>query len=121
MILRNSLYSFTSEAENATGTPAYNNNTTITIGGKLKTQVDSKTIKITSQIRIAQSDLPSLQLIIDNYTLPIYYTPNCKLWDRQTIEEIEVVMINDPKIDQRIYLDDKVFYVTFEFQEVLTA
>jgi hypothetical protein len=120
MILRNDLYTFTADAENVIAKPVYNTNSVVTIGGRLKTQTDSKRLKINSQIVIAQSDLPDLELIIDNYTLPMYYTPNCKLYNRQTIEEIEVVMTNDPKIDQRIYYSDKVFYITFEFEEILS-
>ena len=121
MILRNDLYSFTAEHEDPYATPVYNSNTAVTIGGILKTQIDSKHLKIVTQISINQSDLPNLELIIDNYTLPIYYTPSIKLYNRQTIEEIQVIMSVNPKVDQRINYDDKLFYITLEFEEVIIA
>ena len=122
MILRNtSPATFTAEFEHATATPIYNSNTNITIGGREKTQVDSVRLAITTQIRIPQSELPNIQAITNNFTLPMYYTPNCKLYDRQTIEEIEVVMKGNPVIDERIWYNDKVFYITYKFNEVLSA
>jgi len=121
MILRTDTNTFTADHENATADPLFNSNTAITIGGMVKTQIDSRRLSITSQIRIKQSDLASLNAVLEDYSQQMYYTPNCKLYDRTTIEEIEVVMKGNPTIDQRIYYDDKVFYITFTFEEVLTS
>lgn len=121
MILRNDNYTFTADFENVTAEPIYNANTVTTIGGIMKTQLDSRRLKIISQIRIKQSQMADMHLVIEDYTLPLYYTPNCKLYDRTAIEELEVVMTTDPKVDERIWQDDKIFYVTFEFEEVLTG
>jgi len=119
MILRNDNNSFTAQYENATATPIYNTNKSITIGGIVKSQIDSRRLKIKSTIRIPQSDLASLNLVLENYTLEMFYTPNCKLYDRTTIAEIPVIMTVDPEITNRIYQDDKVFYIAFEFEEVI--
>lgn len=121
MILRNSLYTFTADGENPVATPIYNTNKTITIGGIVKSQTDSKRLKIVTQIPITQSTLPNIELITDDFTRQMYYTPSCKLYNRQTISEIEVIMTSAPKVDQRIYYSDKVFYITYEFEEVLTG
>jgi len=121
MQLRTDTNTFTSQYETATATPLYNSNQTITIGGIVKSQIDSKRLKITSQIRILQSEMASLNDVIDDYTSEIYYTPNCKLYDRTAISEIKVIMASPPVIDQRIWNDDKVFYLTFDLEEVLVA
>ncbi len=121
MILRNSLNTFTAEFENPIATPIYNTNSTITIGGIVKSQTDSKRLRILTQIPITQSTLPDLELITDNFTLPMFYTPSCKIYNRQTIGEIQVIMTKAPEVDQRIYYSDKLFYLSYEFEEVLTS
>ena len=121
MILRNTSNSFSADFENTIAEPIYNSNTVVTIGGIVKSQTDSRRLKITSQIRIKQSQMAALNTVLEDYTLEMFYTPNCKLYDRITIEEISVIMTASPKIDQRIYRDDKIFYITFEFEEVLTG
>lgn len=121
MILRNDTDTFTADFENATATPVYNTNSVVTIGGIVKSQIDSRRLSIVSQIRIKQSDIDSLNTVLENYSLELYYTPNCPLYDRTTAEEMKVILVNNPSIDQRIYQADKVFYITFEFEEVLTG
>ena len=119
MILRNTNNTFTADFENVIAEPLYNANTAITIGGIVKSQTDSRRLKIISTIRIKQSQMADLNTVLENYTLEMFYTPNCKLYDRTTIEEISVIMKSNPKIKERIYRDDKIFYVTLEFEEVL--
>jgi hypothetical protein len=121
MILRNENYSYTAKYENATAEPLYNTNKAVTIGGRVKSQTDSKRLKITSTIRIPQSELASIELITDDFTLPMYYTPNCPLYNRTTAEEMEVIMNSAPRVEQRIYYGDKVFYITYDFEEVLSG
>ena len=120
MILRNSEASYTAKFENAVASPIYNANRTITIGGLVKSQTDSRRLKIISTILIPQDEIASLNVILEDYTRQIYYTPNCTLYDRTTIEEIPVIMSEDPRIEQKIFYDIPVFYITIVFEEVLT-
>jgi hypothetical protein len=121
MILRNTSNTFTASIEDATATPLYNTNTAVTIGGIVKSQMDSRRLAITSTIRIALSEMSSLNTVLDNFTLELFYTPNCKLYDRTTIEEIKVIMVSNPDIKDEIFYGDKVYKITFKFEEVLSG
>lgn len=121
MILRNDTASFTADYETATADPIYNSNSAITIGGVVKSQIDSRRLNITSQVRIKNSQLASLNTVLEDYTQELYYTPNCPLYGQTTATELKVVMTSAPEINQRIWNDDKVFYITFNFEEVLTV
>jgi hypothetical protein len=119
MVIRTNTNTFTATAENATAKPLYNTNQSITIGGMVKSQVDSRRLKITSQIVIAQSEMADLNAVIEDYTSELYYTPNCTLYDRTNIDEIKVIMSSSPEIDIKMFYDDPMFYITFDFEEVL--
>ena len=106
--------------ENVKAEPIVNANTAITIGGIVNSQADTERLKIITTMRVPQEDIASLKAIYTNFSASLKYKPSRLLYDKTTIEEIQVVMSSAPKIKQRAYGDGaKQFYITFEFEEII--
>ncbi|NHZ84322.1 MAG: hypothetical protein GWP19_00385 [Planctomycetia bacterium] len=119
VIIKNDTNTFTADFENVREEPIINANTVTTIGGMVKSQADSERLKIKTTLRVTQTELQSLNAILTNFSKQLKYTPSRLLYDRTSIEEIDVILKRAPKIEQRAWDGNVVFYITLDMEEVL--
>jgi len=121
MILTDGITTYTNTEEKIKEDTIKNGNIEETIGFVSKAQADARKLKWESQIRVKQSDMAALDSILSNFAVKKYYTPQRKLAYKSSISSLEVVIVGEPKIDQRLWTGEIVFWVTIQFQEVYAA
>ncbi len=124
MILTDRINTLTIPESDDSAVPIQNSSLITTIGGRRKSQADSKRLKITSRMRIPQDDagnedIVKLSAIISNFSASLYFTPQRVLWDKVVNEEIEVVLSGDPVIEERLWDCGLIYWVVLEFEEVI--
>jgi hypothetical protein len=122
MTLTDGTTTYTTTQEDIDESPVINSNTSVTIGGKVKSQADSERLKIRSTIRITQSDLATLNNILTNFSETLTYTPTRQLYDRTSIEALTVILSRPPRIRNKAYNGSEIVYhIQMEFEEVLNV
>ena len=119
--IRNDDLTYTYSFENLEEQPIQNASQVITIGGKVKSQADSVRLSMETMLRIKQSDLATLTAITEDFTKTMYYLPTRLLWDRTTIEEVEVILKSAPQIQTRAKDGVRVFYIRLSLEEVISV
>jgi hypothetical protein len=109
------------DRENVEEEYIWNASTAITIGGVVKRQADSSRLKVVSNMVLTESEYRSLKSLIEDFTKEIFYTPSRLLAGYSTIEQIQVVITDSPKIKPFAYNDGILYEVELEMEEVLSA
>lgn len=117
MILTDGTNTYTNLHEDIKEAVISNSSSSITIGGQPKQQADSQRLRIDSTVRVPKSEWPSLNAILINYGASLTYTPVRALAYKTTAAAMGVVVIGGPKIKERAYNGEVIFYVTIEMEE----
>lgn len=121
MTLTDRTNTFTYEGEDVNAEPIWNQNVAVTIGGLIRGQADSERLKITTSLRLTAQQVRDLKTVINNFSANLYYTPSEILFGRSSIEEMQVVMTEPPKIDKWVYCGGIVYIVTLTMEEVIES
>lgn len=121
MTLTDRTNTFTSTKQQERAVPIWNANTSVTIGGNVKSQADSQRLSITVNMRLTQTQLATLQTVIKNFAVPLYYTPGRKLYDKTAIAEMPVICEQPDVIDMGHNGTEIVYHVTLVLQEVIST
>jgi hypothetical protein len=116
---------FSTDFEDIAEREVWNDNTAITIGGRVKSQADSTRLQIDSEILLSNACYRKLKPILENFKEELFYTPSRILFGRDSIEEMKVTA-SAPKIKSRVSgsctgADEPGFIITITFDEVIDA
>lgn len=92
---------FETSNEDISEREVWNDNTSITIGGRVKSQADSSRLQIDVETLLPNTRYVELKAIIEQFGQELYYTPGRVLFGRSSIEEIKVVP-KAPQIKSRV-------------------
>ena len=101
MILTDGTNTFTTDLEDIDEKPIVNSNTSITIGGNVKSQADSRRLQWESTLYISRTDLIELNKILDNYDAELTYTPTRILYGKTGLDKM-VVTVGTPQIRSKV-------------------
>jgi hypothetical protein len=117
MTLTDGTNTFTTEYEDIDEEIIHNGSTSITLGGRPKSQADSQRLKISSTIRVTRTEMDAVNAIITNWAAPLEYTPVRQLLTKTSIASIPVILTGAPKKKEAAWNGAVYFYMTFEFEE----
>jgi hypothetical protein len=101
MILTDGTNTFTTDNEDIDEKPIVNSNTSITIGGNVKSQADSRRLPWESTLYLSRTYLIDLNKILDNFDAELTYTPTRVLYGKSDIEKM-VVTVGTPQIRSKV-------------------
>ena len=104
MTIRDDNNTFTTAFEDINERFIWNDNQSITIGGRVKSQADSSRYQIESEMLLTNTNFILLNAILTNFNEELFYTPTRALFGKTAIEEIKVTA-KAPQIKSRTTCD----------------
>ena len=118
MILTDGTNTFTTISESIREQPIINGSSVITNGGRIKSMANSQRLRIVSSMRLTQTEVAELSEILTNWTATLTYTPSRKLWDKTSIEAMEVIVSQGPTVDDIASNGcEATYFITITFEE----
>ncbi len=119
MKLRDSFGTFETDNEDISERFIWNDNQSVTIGGRVKSQADSERYSIDSEMQLTNTQFILLNAKLTNFNEELFYTPTRILYGRSAIEEIKVVA-KAPKIKSKTSCEGELAFIfTVQFDEVI--
>lgn len=119
MIITDGTSTFTNTKEDIAEREIWNDNQSITIGGRAKSQADSTRLQIDSDLLLTNTQYISLKAIIENFGQELTYTPTRILFGRPAIAALKVIA-KAPSIKSRVSCGGEISYIfSIRYEEVI--